>query len=197
MIIYHLKRIDGDRHSHVRLGFVMAQKRNLHRIWEWLARYSWLQRTKIVIPKRFWKVGVPLPERDQHKHTSTSRNFIVVVVFNYIFNYVFILTICHIFPFCQQLLGFQLKNFFRATRRNWSVARTQDTVVWSPTTVRCPPGFVGKHCLSPMETYISFSFRVINAIIEALTTILLGLTTLMFHDFGFQSLFWSWLLIYS
>ena len=99
--------------------------------------------------------------------------------------------------------------FFRATRRNWSVARSQDTVVWSPTTGRCPPGpaqiwwcwvcqgCVGKHCLSPMETYISFSFRSYKCYYKALTSILLVLTTLICHEFGFQSLFWSWLLIYS
>ena len=33
--IYHLERIDGDRHSHVILGFIMAPYPIRHRTWEW------------------------------------------------------------------------------------------------------------------------------------------------------------------
>lgn len=90
---------------------------------------------------------------------------------------------------------FSAGNFFRATRRNWSVARTQDTVVWLPTTGRCPPGpaqiwwcwvcqgFVGKHCLSPMETYISFSFRGYKCYYKVLTNC---------HTFRAYDLHFSW-----
>ena len=37
--VYHLERIDGDRHSHERLGLSWPPKTNHHRTWEWRSRH--------------------------------------------------------------------------------------------------------------------------------------------------------------